>query len=521
MMGISLGNIPLELPAGWECYVGAQKIYPVTVGGYVLTATSDGQRFPDTPPEEYTDQLTCPKPGNPIAGNVMLYIIGVTGSGPIDWSPAQFDQLLQVGGTTGPGDVNDGLYVGKRYVTGTEVWTDNLLLAIAEGGKTDWLAIAILIQADGVVLTIDLHDFAKGFSSTAKDTEITVAGPADFETVNDNTLQIGIFSTSTAPRDGQSGDLTTLTLPDGFTLEKLITDHVCEFIAVAWKFVAAAGTVSDVDATVEFDGPATGTIDTVTYGVMIAVSGGSGPPTPTPMGLTGTLPGGTVGVPYSAALTLTGDFTGPVTIDASSGSIPSWATPTVSGTTVTFAGTPTTAETEAFTARATDSTSGTHQIATSPQRIVIASSGGGSGVVQEMKGKRTEGDSTASVTHLPDAPFTAGNAVSVPLGIYTGGGNVITGIKANGSTLTKVSHTQNSVDGVFEVQTWEGVAGAGSAGIVVTFDTTGSVYMTLSAIEFAAPAARTWRYPYTTRCHCPRPSPKPDIRRRSARNPDN
>lgn len=94
---------------------------------------------------------------------------------------------------------------------------------------------------------------------------------------------------------------------------------------------------------------------------------------PVALGIAGTLPGGTVGVPYSNTLTLTGYFVAPVTIDASSGSLPPWATVSVSGATITFSGTPTTAETEAFTVRATDS-SGTPRVATSAQSITIDAS---------------------------------------------------------------------------------------------------------------------------------------------------
>jgi len=91
------------------------------------------------------------------------------------------------------------------------------------------------------------------------------------------------------------------------------------------------------------------------------------------LGIADTLPDGTVGAAYSHTLTLTGYFTPPVTIDASSGSLPPWATVSVAGTTITFAGTPTTAETEAFTVRATDS-SGTPRVATSAQSLDISAS---------------------------------------------------------------------------------------------------------------------------------------------------
>lgn len=93
-----------------------------------------------------------------------------------------------------------------------------------------------------------------------------------------------------------------------------------------------------------------------------------------PMSLTGTLPSGTVGTPYSSTLDLHGTFVAPVSIDASAGTLPSWMNFSVSGTVVTVTGTPTTAETETFTVRATDSTTGTHQTATAAQSVVISNS---------------------------------------------------------------------------------------------------------------------------------------------------
>lgn len=96
-------------------------------------------------------------------------------------------------------------------------------------------------------------------------------------------------------------------------------------------------------------------------------------PAVAPFVLTGTLAGtATVGTPYSSTLTLGGMFTAPVTISAASGTIPAWMTATVSGTTVTFAGTPTSSGTVSFTPQATDS-SGTPLVAAgSAQSIAVS-----------------------------------------------------------------------------------------------------------------------------------------------------
>lgn len=72
--------------------------------------------------------------------------------------------------------------------------------------------------------------------------------------------------------------------------------------------------------------------------------------------LLGTLPSGIVGVAWTGALTFAGDFTSPLTVDASTGTIPAWmGTPVVNYTakTITWSGTPTTAQAYSFTPRAT------------------------------------------------------------------------------------------------------------------------------------------------------------------------
>jgi hypothetical protein len=126
-----------------------------------------------------------------------------------------------------------------------------------------------------------------------------------------------------------------------------------------------------------------------------------------PMTLTGTLSNATGGTAYSSTLTLGGTFTGPVTIDASSGTIPTWMSHSVSGNTVTFSGTaPSTAETDTFTVRATDS-SATPQVAVGPgQSVVVSAAATGPTIVQQgyLDG------STAGTPSFATPP-TAGNTI--------------------------------------------------------------------------------------------------------------
>lgn len=94
-------------------------------------------------------------------------------------------------------------------------------------------------------------------------------------------------------------------------------------------------------------------------------------PPPTPMRVTGKLFWNPqVGATYHSTLTLTGDFVAPVTIDALSGTIPSWLTVSVSGTTVSFDGTvPDSSDILLFTPRATDSSTTPQSAAADPQVV--------------------------------------------------------------------------------------------------------------------------------------------------------
>ena len=122
-----------------------------------------------------------------------------------------------------------------------------------------------------------------------------------------------------------------------------------------------------------------------------------------PMTLTGTLPSATVGSAYNGHLTLGGTFVAPVTIDASVGTIPAWMTVTVTGTDVAFSGTPASGDvgTDTFTVRATDSTTPTAQVATSPQSVVVSAAGTGPTIVQQTVNQWVSGAPSATLGVAP------------------------------------------------------------------------------------------------------------------------
>lgn len=87
--------------------------------------------------------------------------------------------------------------------------------------------------------------------------------------------------------------------------------------------------------------------------------------------LNGTLPAGTQGVPYSAALTPSGAWVGPLAYTLDSGALP--AGTSLNAATGAVTGTPTTIETAVFTIRVTDATPGTPLTAVSDsQSVAIA-----------------------------------------------------------------------------------------------------------------------------------------------------
>lgn len=148
-----------------------------------------------------------------------------------------------------------------------------------------------------------------------------------------------------------------------------------------------------------------------------------------PMTLTGTLPAATQGTAYSSTLTLGGTFVTPVTFTASSGSIPTWMTISLSGTTVTCSGTPTSAGTETFTIQATDSTPGTAQTATSAQSIVVAAASG----IALVNSTSSSGITNNASTALPTG--SVGDLIFVS-SVETNSGGTPTGFTLLSTTAT-------------------------------------------------------------------------------------
>ena len=183
--------------------------------------------------------------------------------------------------------------------------------------------------------------------------------------------------------------------------------------------------------------------------MLLAIAGALHPlaPPAAPMTLTGALPSAVTGAAYSGTLTLGGDFTAPVAIDASIGSIPSWMTVSVSGTTVTFSGTaPATPETDSFTVRATDS--GTPpQVVTTAQNVVVSEAGAAPVLVQQAVSKGVSSGSATAV--LATAPvvgntlvmlsqITNTNVPTPPAG-WTLVGTLVGGLTGRRALYTRIS----------------------------------------------------------------------------------
>lgn len=174
-----------------------------------------------------------------------------------------------------------------------------------------------------------------------------------------------------------------------------------------------------------------------------------------PFTLTGTLPNATEGVAYSGTMTLGGTFTAPVTISAASGTIPAWMTVTVSGTTVTFSGTPASGDvgTDSFTPEATDS-SGTPQVAMgSAQSVVVSAASAGASIVQQAVNQWSSGVPSATLGAAP----AVGNVLValVVSGVYSppavaSGWTLVAsggGTSAAGYWCSLLTHTVASGDG--------------------------------------------------------------------------
>lgn len=90
-----------------------------------------------------------------------------------------------------------------------------------------------------------------------------------------------------------------------------------------------------------------------------------------PMALSGTLPNsGSIGTPYNAALSITGAFAPPATLDATASSIPAWMSVDIDGAAVNVSGTPTAAGTIPVVLAINDAST-SPQLATTTQSINV------------------------------------------------------------------------------------------------------------------------------------------------------
>lgn len=222
--------------------------------------------------------------------------------------------------------------------------------------------------------------------------------------------------------------------------------------------------------------------------------------------LTGTLPAtATAGVSYSGTLTLGGNYAGPVTISAASGTIPAWMTVTVSGTTVTFAGTPASGDvgTDSFTPQATDSLSPPQVASGSAQSVVVGAASAGAKVVQQAASQWASGVPSVTLAAAPTvgnmlvALIISGNyGAQTPAAGWTlvasGGGGSANGYwcglltrtvaSGDGTTVTPTTTAYNSGLAVWEVSGASAVQ-LGNSGKL----TSGT--NTLTALGASAPSA--------------------------------
>jgi hypothetical protein len=166
----------------------------------------------------------------------------------------------------------------------------------------------------------------------------------------------------------------------------------------------------------------TPTPDTATASLSIVIVTGGGITTTS-------LPDGTVGVPYSQTITVTGG-TPPYTWSIADGSLP----PGLSlGTdTGTVSGTPTTVGTSDFTVEVTDSTTPVPQTATAELTITIAAAGSGSGSATTT-GNTTGTGSSGSL------PYTGANIdrlLEIALGAILLGGLLLLAVGRRRRTYT-------------------------------------------------------------------------------------
>lgn len=395
-----------------------------------------------------TGSAPVPFPAAAAAGNYCVVAVSNDYSGyptvPSGWT------LLAEGSTTISGQ--DVMMVGK-LLTSSDITAGSVSFVYGGTHGGEYSGLSAAWSGISVAFPIDVASSASNNTNNAAPVTVTASGVTTTVT---NDLLLALFgkdnTTNTSP--------TIFSVPSGWA-EVAASNEPNNWspLLMASKMQSAAGASGSASS-----------VDSVLpggwIGLMVALK-----PYPQPMTLTGTLPAGTVGVAYSASLTLSGDYVGPVTLSVSSGTLPAWMTVTVSGSTVTYAGTPTTAETETFTPKATDS-SVTPQIATDAQSIVIsaASSGASIGAMASVNGTTTTGVTTAA----------SGSSFAIVTGEYNPGTSIAAPTDNKGNTYIAVFHVDSGTS--YRATLWLCTNGVGGTGHTWTDHDT-KPYGTLTAVE--------------------------------------
>lgn len=304
--------------------------------------------------------------------------------------------------------------VGSAY-SGTLTLGGDFTWPVTISGLATWMSYSI----QGSVVTVTGTAPATGQTDALTVTATDSTTPTALTATSSQSVVVGgtpMTLTGTLAGSAQVGVAysSTLTLGGAFTAP--VTISAASGAIPAWMTVSVSGT------TVTFSGTptASGTVSftpKATDSTTPTAQTATGPAqsinvAANPMTLTGTLPGATAGTAYSATLTLGGAFTAPVTIDASAGVIPAWMSHSVSGTTVTFSGTPAAGDvgTDTFTVRATDSSTPTAQVATDAQSVVVSAAGSAPVLVQQASGPGNQATGTTITVSLAAAP-TSGNTL--------------------------------------------------------------------------------------------------------------
>lgn len=383
------------------------------------------------------------KPTGAAVGDVVLLCLSLNDGTNAPALPTGFTQLKTVTCTA------DGAIftVWGRVIDGTEGSTFGS--ALTSTGFNNWAADAICYS--GVDPTSITDGTASVVVNTATASPITITIPGVTTTVN-NDMAVAFFGIDPTTANGTAP---AYTAPSGFTaVDAVVSPRQVADVASFEKLISPAAATGNVAAIATASGISAGSMGALiilrAYGIF-ALSGT----------LTAT---GNTSLAYSSTLTLSGMFTGPVTMSTASGTLPAGLSWSVSGNVATLSGTPTTATSYTFTPLATDSLGRT---ATGPSQTIAVSSGH-VGIVQT---KFNQTASAASLTITPTTPFTAGNYVIVAVNRYSG--TSISSVKINGTTATLLKTvTSGSTN---ETAIYLGLAGSGSAGCVITLAGSGII----------------------------------------------